>query len=186
MLADKNVDVVVYNDVSRSDIGFDAKDNEVVLITRRGERRIDKGPKARIAAAVIDEAVGEGRTVAFGFEPNFRAFTDGTQRVLWNAMFGPDPEARATARASSVARATRRLRVAREPVRVVVRARGAAAARRLIAAETSRFRVVRARRRVTFLLANPADATGDEHPFADRLAMRLRNAKVPVVLYRAP
>jgi phosphopantothenoylcysteine synthetase/decarboxylase len=51
------VDLVVYNDVSRTDIGFDAKENEVVLITRGGERRIAKAPKARIAAAVLDEAV---------------------------------------------------------------------------------------------------------------------------------
>ena len=57
MLADKNVDLVVYNDVSRTDIGFDSKDNEVVLITRAGERRIAKAPKSRIAAAVLDEAV---------------------------------------------------------------------------------------------------------------------------------
>jgi phosphopantothenoylcysteine decarboxylase / phosphopantothenate---cysteine ligase len=57
MLADKKVDLVVYNDVSRTDIGFDAKDNEVVLITRTGERRVAKAPKSRIAAAVLDEAV---------------------------------------------------------------------------------------------------------------------------------
>jgi len=57
MLADKNVDLVVYNDVSRTDIGFDSKDNEVVLITRDGEKRVAKAPKSRIAAAVLDEAV---------------------------------------------------------------------------------------------------------------------------------
>src|SRR3989440_3698366 len=57
MLADKNVDLVVYNDISRTDVGFDAKENEVVLITRTGERRIAKAPKSRIAAAVLDEAV---------------------------------------------------------------------------------------------------------------------------------
>jgi phosphopantothenoylcysteine decarboxylase/phosphopantothenate--cysteine ligase len=57
MLADKKVDLVVYNDVSRTDIGFDSKDNEVILITRRGETRIAKAPKSRIAAAVLDEAV---------------------------------------------------------------------------------------------------------------------------------
>jgi phosphopantothenoylcysteine decarboxylase/phosphopantothenate--cysteine ligase len=57
MLADKQVDLVVYNDVSRTDIGFDSKDNEVVLITRTGETRIAKAPKSRIAAAVLDEAV---------------------------------------------------------------------------------------------------------------------------------
>jgi hypothetical protein len=32
MLDDKNVDLVVYNDVGRADIGFDATDNEVVLV----------------------------------------------------------------------------------------------------------------------------------------------------------
>jgi phosphopantothenoylcysteine decarboxylase/phosphopantothenate--cysteine ligase len=57
MLADKNVDLVVYNDVSRTDIGFDASENEVVLITRTGERRVAKAPKSRIAAEVLDEAV---------------------------------------------------------------------------------------------------------------------------------
>jgi phosphopantothenoylcysteine decarboxylase/phosphopantothenate--cysteine ligase len=57
MLADKKVDLVVYNDVSRTDIGFDAKENEVVLITRTGETRIAKAPKSRIAAAVLDQAV---------------------------------------------------------------------------------------------------------------------------------
>jgi len=57
MLADKNVDLVVYNDVSRSDIGFDRTENEVVLITHFSEKRIPKAPKARIAAAVLDEAL---------------------------------------------------------------------------------------------------------------------------------
>jgi phosphopantothenoylcysteine decarboxylase/phosphopantothenate--cysteine ligase len=57
MLTDKNVDLVVYNDVSRTDVGFETKDNEVVLITRNGDRRIAKAPKARIAAAVLDAAV---------------------------------------------------------------------------------------------------------------------------------
>jgi phosphopantothenoylcysteine decarboxylase/phosphopantothenate--cysteine ligase len=55
MLDGKNVDLVVYNDVGRSDIGFDSPENEVVLVTRAGERRVAKAPKARIAAVVIDE-----------------------------------------------------------------------------------------------------------------------------------
>jgi len=57
MLTDKQVDLVVYNDVSRTDIGFDAKETEVIMITRTGETRIAKAPKSRIAAAVLDEAV---------------------------------------------------------------------------------------------------------------------------------
>jgi len=56
MLEEKNVDLVVYNDVSRADIGFDAAENEVVLVTRAGERRVAKASKQLIAAAILDEA----------------------------------------------------------------------------------------------------------------------------------
>jgi phosphopantothenoylcysteine decarboxylase/phosphopantothenate--cysteine ligase len=52
----KRVDLVVFNDVSRDDIGFDADENEVVLVTASGERRIAKAPKDRIAATIVDTA----------------------------------------------------------------------------------------------------------------------------------
>jgi phosphopantothenoylcysteine decarboxylase/phosphopantothenate--cysteine ligase len=52
----KHVDLVVYNDVSRSDIGFDAGDNEVVLVSAAEERRVAKAPKDQIAAAIVDAA----------------------------------------------------------------------------------------------------------------------------------
>jgi phosphopantothenoylcysteine decarboxylase / phosphopantothenate---cysteine ligase len=52
----KGVDLVVYNDVSREDIGFDVPENEVVLIGAEGERRLEKAPKDRIAAAIVDTA----------------------------------------------------------------------------------------------------------------------------------
>jgi phosphopantothenoylcysteine decarboxylase / phosphopantothenate---cysteine ligase len=52
----KRVDLVVYNDVARDDIGFDSDDNEVVLITASGERRVGKAPKDRIAATIVDTA----------------------------------------------------------------------------------------------------------------------------------
>jgi phosphopantothenoylcysteine decarboxylase/phosphopantothenate--cysteine ligase len=55
MLTDKGVDLVVYNDVSRNDIGFDAPDNEVVIVGRNGERRVGKAPKSRVAAEILDE-----------------------------------------------------------------------------------------------------------------------------------
>lgn len=55
MLADKNVDLVVYNDVGRDDIGFDSPDNEVVLLTRDGERHVPKASKTAIAEAILDE-----------------------------------------------------------------------------------------------------------------------------------
>jgi phosphopantothenoylcysteine decarboxylase/phosphopantothenate--cysteine ligase len=57
-LADKQVDLIVFNDVSRDDIGFDAADNEVVLVSDDGEQRVSKASKERIAAAILD-AVAE-------------------------------------------------------------------------------------------------------------------------------
>jgi phosphopantothenoylcysteine decarboxylase/phosphopantothenate--cysteine ligase len=51
----KSADLFVFNDVSRVDIGFDAEDNEVVLLTGSGERAVPKAPKREIAAAVLDE-----------------------------------------------------------------------------------------------------------------------------------
>jgi phosphopantothenoylcysteine decarboxylase/phosphopantothenate--cysteine ligase len=52
----KRVDLVVYNDVGRNDIGFDADENEVVLLTASGERKIPKASKDRIAATIVDTA----------------------------------------------------------------------------------------------------------------------------------
>ena len=43
----------------------------------------------------MDEPYADGRVVAFAGEPNFRAFTDGTQKILWNAIYGADPAGRA-------------------------------------------------------------------------------------------
>jgi phosphopantothenoylcysteine decarboxylase/phosphopantothenate--cysteine ligase len=57
-LANKRADLIVFNDVARDDVGFDALDNEVVLLSAEGERRIEKAPKERIAAAILDEVAG--------------------------------------------------------------------------------------------------------------------------------
>lgn len=56
MLDEKHVDLVVFNDISRSDIGFEAGENEVVLVSDASERRVEKAPKAVIAAAILDAA----------------------------------------------------------------------------------------------------------------------------------
>jgi phosphopantothenoylcysteine decarboxylase/phosphopantothenate--cysteine ligase len=55
MLRDKNLDLVVYNDVSVSGIGFDSPDNEVTLLSSAGERRLPKASKDEIAAGIVDE-----------------------------------------------------------------------------------------------------------------------------------
>ncbi len=54
-LVTKAVDLIVFNDVSRPDIGFDAAENEVVIVSAMGERVVAKAPKARVAAAILDE-----------------------------------------------------------------------------------------------------------------------------------
>jgi phosphopantothenoylcysteine decarboxylase/phosphopantothenate--cysteine ligase len=51
----KRLDAVVMNDISRADIGFDTDDNEVTIVTERGERAVSRGPKSAVAAAVLDE-----------------------------------------------------------------------------------------------------------------------------------
>ena len=55
MLDSKNLDLVVYNDVSLPGIGFDADENAVTLVTRAGEREVARAPKPQIAAAILDE-----------------------------------------------------------------------------------------------------------------------------------
>jgi phosphopantothenoylcysteine decarboxylase/phosphopantothenate--cysteine ligase len=55
MLTEKHLDLVVFNDVSRTDIGFDSTENEVVLVSSAGERTVAKAPKERIAAEILDE-----------------------------------------------------------------------------------------------------------------------------------
>ena len=55
-LTSKRIDLVVYNDISRADVGFDAEDNEVVLVGPGGDQRVAKAPKDQIAAAIVDTA----------------------------------------------------------------------------------------------------------------------------------
>jgi phosphopantothenoylcysteine decarboxylase/phosphopantothenate--cysteine ligase len=55
-LTRKGADLIVYNDVGRDDVGFDANENEVVLLTETEEHRIGKSPKGIVAAAILDRA----------------------------------------------------------------------------------------------------------------------------------
>jgi phosphopantothenoylcysteine decarboxylase/phosphopantothenate--cysteine ligase len=55
MLADKNADLVVYNDVGQPGIGFESTENEVTLVMSDGEREVPRAPKSVIAAAIMDE-----------------------------------------------------------------------------------------------------------------------------------
>jgi phosphopantothenoylcysteine decarboxylase / phosphopantothenate---cysteine ligase len=50
----KNADVIVFNDISRADIGFDSPQNEITLVLSSDDRVVAKAPKDEIAAAILD------------------------------------------------------------------------------------------------------------------------------------
>jgi phosphopantothenoylcysteine decarboxylase/phosphopantothenate--cysteine ligase len=54
-MANKGGNLFVYNDVSRSDIGFESDLNELVLISPAGEHTIGRRSKEECAVAILDE-----------------------------------------------------------------------------------------------------------------------------------
>ena len=50
----KKLDMVVFNDISRTDIGFDSDFNEVRVLTRDSEVPIERAPKETIAEIILD------------------------------------------------------------------------------------------------------------------------------------
>jgi hypothetical protein len=141
--------------------------------------------------AVADEPFGSGRVVLFSTDPNFRAWTEGMQRVLRNAVLGPNPvrasASRGTARerAASSVSASSLVRF-ESPIRISVERRSARATRALIARYTERFLVQRADGEVTFVIANPRGLAADQHPFAMLLAKDVSKAGIDPIAFRAP
>ena len=55
--------MIVFNDISRSDIGFDSEHNEVTILTapnggEGGERHVPRASKEEVAAAILDTVEG--------------------------------------------------------------------------------------------------------------------------------
>jgi phosphopantothenoylcysteine decarboxylase/phosphopantothenate--cysteine ligase len=50
----KAIDAIVFNDVSRGDIGFDSAQNEVTIVERGAEHPVPLAPKEQIAEAILD------------------------------------------------------------------------------------------------------------------------------------
>jgi phosphopantothenoylcysteine decarboxylase/phosphopantothenate--cysteine ligase len=63
-LARKGADAIVVNDVSRSDIGFDVEDNEIVIVTSNQEIVISRRPKWACAQAIWDALAPTGNRLA--------------------------------------------------------------------------------------------------------------------------
>ncbi|MBB2912308.1 hypothetical protein FHS43_003588 [Streptosporangium becharense] len=132
-------------------------------------------------AAVVDEPVGAGHTVLFAAEPNFRAFTDGTAKILANAITADLPSARARAAtpAPGAARAAAAVPDREAPIRVTV----AAVERDRAAAVLNGFGATWTEQGATggavrFVVANPGGLDPHEHPWAAKLPGALRTAGV--------
>ena len=129
-------------------------------------------------SAVVDEGVGQGRATIFTFDPVFRGWTDGTQRILWNAITGPDPFPGTAPRAGSPARvdeeraaraAALRLPQVAAPFRLTVSRADARDTTRVLTSLGASWVRARVPGGVLFLIANPRELTAEEHPFVSRL-----------------
>ena len=136
-------------------------------------------------AAVTDEAVGQGRTVLFAGEPNFRAYTDGTARMLLNAVLGGDPTRRVAAQKARPATA---LAAADDgaAIRVMVRLPDRSATAALLRTFTAGWDERRSGDWVTFVIPNPQALHGDEHPWARELPAALDAAGVDPIAVVVP
>lgn len=142
------------------------------------------------SAAVIDETVGSGRSIVFSFDPNFRAWTEGTQRILWNALFGPAPvtpvtlaAAAADSRKNAVDaanRAAKALPDAGKAIRIVVRPADADATRALLQRYGAEFKESGKAERTVFVIANREGLDREEHPYALQLERELRGQLSPI------
>jgi phosphopantothenoylcysteine decarboxylase / phosphopantothenate---cysteine ligase len=54
----KGADAIVFNDVSRSEIGFESPENEVVIVERSGEYHVPLASKEQVADAILDRVEG--------------------------------------------------------------------------------------------------------------------------------
>ncbi|MFL5722455.1 MAG: M14 family zinc carboxypeptidase [Chloroflexota bacterium] len=147
-------------------------------------------------SALVDEGIGAGRAVLFSVDPNFRGWTQGTQRLLWNAIFGGDPAGAGLAPAAGSRQRAAAEKAAADAVATVpdlgsaIRIRvasGDAAATAKVLQRRSREAVrVDLGAETLFLVANRADLSAEEDPsFAlvlgdlDKAGIDLRAASHP-------
>jgi hypothetical protein len=112
-----------------------------------------------------------------------------TPEILRNALLSDEAPATQVARTGALRTARRgasRLVGGSGHIRLSVRAGSAGAAAAVLDYFGARYDVQRSKGRVAFLIANPKELSGDEHPFARRLPSALKEAGVATIAFRAP
>src|SRR5262245_57451043 len=148
------------------------------------------------STALVDEAIGDGgRAVLFSIDPNFRAWTQGTQRRLRNALLGDSagllraPLAGSKERApaeKAAADAVAKVPALGSAIRIRVAASDAAATTKILNRHGAEIVRVDLGAETLFLVANRGDLSYDEHPsFAlivrdiEKAGINLRAASLP-------
>jgi hypothetical protein len=138
-------------------------------------------------AAVVDQPVGAGRSVLFAAEPNFRAFSDGTAKLLYNAILGPDPAAAPAPQGTAKAvREAAELPSYESPIRVSVKAADAAKAASVLRSLGATWTESRTGGTVHYVVDNPRGLPVDHHPFAGRLPSAIRAAGIAPIAVTLP
>jgi len=142
------------------------------------------------SAGLVDEKLGDGRVVLFSGEPNFRAWTDGTEFLMANAVIYPKGAAMFAAtdvRSPQASEAVARARASVEasigpgrPIRIRVPASQAEAALAVIEGFTTEVTLRPAGDTSVLEIANPEGLAPDEHPFARLLLPALAGAGIEV------
>jgi Zinc carboxypeptidase len=141
-------------------------------------------------SALVDEAIGAGRAVLFSIDPNFRAWTQGTQRLLWNAIVGDDPAGAALAPAAGSRERASAEKAAADAV-AKVPSLGSAIRIRVVTTDATATAKVLNRHgaevvredlggETLFLVANRGDLSYDEHPSFGLIVRDLEKAGVDV------
>ena len=142
------------------------------------------------STVVADEAVGSGRVVSFSIDPNFRAWTQGTQRLLWNAILGPDAASALTGLAAgsreraaaekAASDAADRLPQLGSAIRIRVATSDALAAAKILNRHGAEVVRIQLDGEVLFLVANRKDLSYDEHPSFGLIVRDLEAAGIDV------
>ena len=180
--------VITASDPSHVALWYPAAGTEDFFVSGFAEGEAELGG----TAAVVDEAVGNGRVIVFASDPNFRAWTVGMQKVLRNAVLGARGAASAAAFGSK-ARAAKeaaardaaaKLDSLETPFRVTVTRATVDAARGVLDRLGAVYTIRTAGQKAFILVANPQGLSSEEHSFVRTLPEDLAAAGVEVLAFR--